>query len=65
VIVNDVPQSVPPGTSLLALLGDMALSNRPGVAVAVNASVVCRGDWEKQVLRAGDQVLVLHASQGG
>jgi sulfur carrier protein len=36
-----------------------------GVAVAVNGEVVPRADWARTELRAGDQVEVLTAAQGG
>lgn len=65
IFVNDARRSVAAGTSLLALLDELALAGRPGVAVAVNASVVSRGDWSAHALRPGDSVLIIHASQGG
>ena len=65
VFVNDARHSVAAGSSLLTLLDDLALAARPGVAVAVNASVVSRGEWSARALQQGDSVLVIHASQGG
>jgi thiamine biosynthesis protein ThiS len=65
IFVNDARRSISAGTSLLALLDDMALAGRPGLAVAVNASVVSRADWAGRELGEGDQVLVINASQGG
>jgi sulfur carrier protein len=65
IFVNDARRSVSAGTSLLALLDELALASRPGLAVAVNASVVSRADWATRALRENDQVLVIHASQGG
>jgi sulfur carrier protein len=65
IFVNDARRSVAAGTSLFALLGDLALEDRPGVAVAVNASVVARTEWAARALREGDSVLIIHASQGG
>jgi len=63
--VNDNPRTFAAGTTLLALLGEMALAERPGVAVAVNDAVVSRADWNARTLHSGDRVLVIHASQGG
>ena len=65
VFVNDARRALAAGTSLLALLDDLALAARPGVAVAVNASVVPRGEWAARALRQDDSVLIIHASQGG
>jgi sulfur carrier protein len=36
-----------------------------GVAVAVNGTVVPRGDWQTMRLNAGDEIEVIHAVQGG
>ena len=36
-----------------------------GIAVAVNLSVVPRGDWEKVEIQTGDEVDVITARQGG
>ncbi len=65
IAVNDVPRSVAIDTPLLGLLTEMGLAARPGLAVAVNASVVPRADWPTRALRHGDRVLIIHASQGG
>jgi sulfur carrier protein len=63
--VNDTLRTVTAGTGLLALLESMALSGRPGMAVAVNAEVVPRARWSDRRLHEGDQILILQASQGG
>jgi sulfur carrier protein len=36
-----------------------------GVAVAVNGEVVPRGAWDQTWVRAGQEIEVLHAVQGG
>jgi sulfur carrier protein len=38
---------------------------RPGIAVAVDAEVVPRGEWGRRRLSDGDRVEVLAAIQGG
>ena len=38
---------------------------RGGVAVALNGTVLPRGQWDAAVLRDGDEVEVLTAVQGG
>lgn len=50
---------------MLALLDEVALADRPGVAVAVNDAVVSRSDWSTRTLQGGDRILLIHASQGG
>jgi sulfur carrier protein len=39
--------------------------DRPGVAVAVNATVLRRDEWEDRALREGDEVEIVTAVQGG
>jgi sulfur carrier protein len=52
--------------SLAGLLEDLGLSTGSrGVAVAVNGSVVPRSGWDTVNLRAGDDVEVVGAVQGG
>ena len=63
--VNDTDRSVTSGTGLLSLLEEMALSGRPGLAVAVNDEVVPRACWTDQRLHEGDRILIIQASQGG
>jgi sulfur carrier protein len=65
VSVNDADRIVRNGMGILSLLEEMALSGRPGLAVAVNAEVVPRGRWADQPLHEGDRILIIQASQGG
>ncbi len=65
VYVNDSARPLDGETTLLALLGDLGLAERAGVAVAVNDAVVPRTAWDGRTLLDGDRVLVIRASQGG
>lgn len=62
--VNGEPSAVTPGTTLRALLAELG-APATGVAVAVDAEVVPRGEWERFALRDGVRVEVLQAVQGG
>jgi sulfur carrier protein len=49
-----------------ALLGSMDIDPaQPGVAVALNGSVVPRSAWAQTPLRSGDSIEVVRARQGG
>ena len=63
--VNDQPRPLAGGTTLLALVRELGLAERKGVAVAVNSSVVPRAAWPTRSLSDGDRVLVIRATQGG
>ena len=63
--LNDQPHKVADSTTLHDLLRELALSDRRGIAVALNDSVVPRSGWAARALAENDRVLVIHASQGG
>jgi sulfur carrier protein len=64
--VNGEPRAVKPGTTVATLLDALDLAaGRRGVAVAVDAEVVPRTEWERTEIPDGAQVEVLAAIQGG
>ncbi len=65
VSVNDRPRVLSGTATVTALLADLGLAGRTGIAVAVNGTVVARARWEAHDLREGDRVLVIEATQGG
>jgi sulfur carrier protein len=53
-------------TTLTALLHEKEIAaDARGVAVAINGTVVPRAAWPSTQLRAGDQVEIVRARQGG
>jgi sulfur carrier protein len=64
IVVNGEPSDVAPGTTLRELLAGLGAPDR-GVAIAVDAEVVPRGQWETYPLADGARVEVLIAVQGG
>jgi sulfur carrier protein len=64
IIINGEPSAVTPGTTVTALLAHLDVPER-GVAVAVVATVVPRGEWETFAVADGARVEVLIAVQGG
>jgi sulfur carrier protein len=64
IVVNGEPSDVDPGVSVRELLEACGAPDR-GVAVAVDAEVVPRGEWESFVVVDGAQVEILTAVQGG
>jgi sulfur carrier protein len=64
ILVNGEPTEVEPGTTLAELLGALGAPAR-GVAVAVDAEVVPRGEWDAFAVADGARVEVLTAVQGG
>jgi sulfur carrier protein len=65
IFVNDEPRPLPREATLSAVVGELDLARRKGVAAAVNGSVVPRAEWASRALGDGDRVLVIQATQGG
>ena len=66
IVVNGVPREVPVDVAIDALLTHLGRDpGMSGVAVAVNETVVRRADWTTAVVKEGDRVEVITASQGG
>lgn len=64
VSVNGQPRRVPEEATVAWLVDQMAAGRR-GVAVAIDAEVVVRSNWETTRLPAGAKIEVLRAVQGG
>jgi sulfur carrier protein len=64
VLVNGEPTELAAGATVQSILATLDLPDR-GVAVAVDAEVVPRGEWPEHRLIEGARVEVLRAIQGG
>ena len=64
VLVNGEPTELETGATVESVLATLELPDR-GVAVAVDAEVVPRGEWPAHELSEGARVEVLRAIQGG
>ena len=64
VLVNGEPTELGPGATVETVLASLDVPDR-GVAVAVDAEVVPRGEWPERELSEGARVEVLRAIQGG
>jgi sulfur carrier protein len=66
IVLNGEPRDLEPGTTVRALLEALEVpGGARGVAVAVDAEVVPRGEWDTTELDEGARVEVLRAIQGG
>ena len=64
IILNDKPMTLTEGITLAQLLLELE-QDKPGVAVALNQSVVARGQWAEQILNENDKITLFHAIAGG
>ena len=64
VVVNGEARELESGATVQTVLATLDVPDR-GVAVAVDAEVVPRGEWQTHELGEGARVEVLRAIQGG
>ncbi|SDM38423.1 sulfur carrier protein ThiS [Siphonobacter aquaeclarae] len=65
VFVNQQPIEEADAATLLQLLTRLSLSDKKGIAVAVDAAVVPRAFWGTTPLTANQKITILQATQGG
>ena len=64
--VNGQAREVGAGATVSSVVASLGADRAPrGVAVAVDAEVVPRGEWDERELRDGERVEVVTAIQGG
>ena len=64
VVLNGAPRELPDGVTVAQALGGLDLPER-GVAVAIDAEVVPRSEWDTTPLEDGARIEVVQAVQGG
>ena len=64
VVLNGEPRELADGATIADVLALLDAPDR-GVAVAVDAEVVPRGEWDDVTLRDGVRIEVVQAVQGG
>jgi sulfur carrier protein len=64
IILNEKKFEIGSSTSVVQLL-EKIKSNKKGIAVAVNDSLVPSGEWNTYILSENDNILIITAAQGG
>lgn len=64
VIVNGEPQQVNDGLTVAALVSQLGLHQRR-IAVEINREILARDHYGTRVVRAGDQIEIVHFVGGG
>jgi sulfur carrier protein len=65
VVINQKTFQLSERGTLADVLPLLQIVQADGIAIAVNEAVIPRGDWAGYVLREGDRVFVIRATQGG
>ncbi len=63
--LNGSPRELPQGATVAALLVELGLAGKGGLAVEVNAEVIPRSEHATTALREGDAVEVVGMMAGG
>lgn len=65
VYLNNKPVEVETNSHLAALLRKKGLTQTGGIAVAINNTVIPKGDWENTPLNENDKLMIITATAGG
>jgi len=57
--------TIDPNITLEKLMVDNDLSQKKGIAIAVNMEVVPRSYWKMKDLKENDNIMIIQATQGG
>lgn len=61
---NDEPMECPENLTLETLLEQLCVL-KPGIALAINQTIVPHEQWETHLLNDGDQILLFQVIAGG
>jgi len=65
ILINNQSHTLPSSSSLDKVLNVLSITDRNGIAMAVNEVIVPKAQWAQHVLTEKDKVLIIRASQGG
>jgi sulfur carrier protein len=65
VFVNNQNCALSQDANLMAALEQNGIQNQKGIAVAVNNTVIPRGEWPDKILNENDKITIIKATQGG
>ncbi|MES2138944.1 MAG: sulfur carrier protein ThiS [Bacteroidota bacterium] len=63
--LNNIIKVFPEQCSVQQLLDEVIPEKQKGIAVALNNSVIPKINWQIQILKQNDEVLIIKATQGG
>jgi sulfur carrier protein len=65
IFVNDEPKELAQEVDLASLSQQLGLNHKKGWAFAVNETIVPKSKLQDTMLRDGDRILLIQATQGG
>ena len=65
ITVNQQLYTIPEGCTVQTLLSDVLGKLANGLAVAINQAIVSKNLWQTALLKHGDHIILITATQGG
>lgn len=65
VFINNQPEQIPDNIKTISQLADFKGLKADGTAIALNDSIVRKGEWESTRISDGDRITVITAAFGG
>ena len=65
VTVNHQNHQLKETCSVEQMLAILLSGEAKGIAVAINQTIITRSNWSNHLLKEGDQVMLIKATQGG
>ena len=65
IIVNGENMQFQESISVFALLSQLQLLDKKGIAVAINEEILPKSKWETSFLKSADKIIIIHATAGG
>ena len=63
--VNQQNYSVPESCSLQQMANTVLSQPGKGIAIAVNQQIIAKSEWATHLLKTGDNLIIIKATQGG
>ena len=63
--INNKSYSINSNQSIVESLTELGLFSETGIAIAVNQKVISKDVWKETLIKNGDEILVIKATQGG
>ena len=65
ITVNNTPHEIEDNSVLTDAVELLQLTEKSGIAIALNEQIVPRNQWSEQPLSPNDKLLIITATQGG
>lgn len=65
IFVNNKAYTLEQGATVATMLHVAGISEKNGLAVAVNSDVIARDQWPLYILNNNDKIMIIRATQGG